>query len=445
MADPLSVRKAAGKTVKQAQFGASAVHPLRGGEIRATIHSGRRALYNPLTFGIVHVQRHTSGAELRATIPAIVHGFEHRFTGGLELQRQNDARRNYTNCTDLTTPLTKATAACPAVGLQQGSTTLDQIELVTSRGIYAGDEITLSPRYIVTASARADAVKFAVKDRFISATNPDDSGQRNLNSLSPMLGFIVRLSPTSSYYWNLSSAFETPTATELGNHPDGSAGINQELKPQRSLTYEIGYKGLSASGIQYNAALFTTAVHDELVPFEIPSSNGRRYFRNAGRTSRKGAELSLGKTIGLADLGLAYTYGDYRYRSFTVAGTSFAGKRIPGVAAQELQTSATVRLPAVSVVAEGVLSGRVFADDANSVSAPGFGVINLRILADEIGKAAGLSFTAGVYNLFDRRYASSVAVNATGGKFFEPAQGEIGLRGVYAEIPKRKGQTPLRS
>ena len=428
MADPSSVRKAAGKTVKQAQFGATAVRPLGKGELHAGIHSGRRALYNPLTFGIVHVQRHTSGAELRGTVPTVVRGFENRITGGIELQRQNDARRNYTNCTDLTTPITKATTACPAVGLQQGSTTLDQIELVTSRGVYAGDEITLSPRYIVTASARADAVKFAVKDRFITSTNPDDSGNRTLRSLSPMLGLTMRLSPTSSYYWNVSSAFETPTATELGNHPDGSAGINQDLRPQRSLTYEAGYKGLASSGLQYSAAVFSTAVRDELVPFEIPSSNGRRYYRNAGRTARKGLELSLEKTIGVTDIGLAYTYGDYRYRAYTVAGTSFTGKRIPGVPAKQLMTSAAFRVSGTTLVAEGAFSSRVFADDANSASAPGYGVINLRMVTDAVGQIAGLSFSAGVYNALNRTYASSVAVNATGGKFFEPGQ----TRSVYA-------------
>ncbi|MDQ6718032.1 MAG: TonB-dependent receptor, partial [Gemmatimonadota bacterium] len=428
MADPLSVRRAAGKTVKQAQFGATAVRALGKGELRASVHSGRRALYNPLTFAIVHVQRHTSGAELRGTLPALFQGREHRLTGGIELQRQNDARRNYTNCTDLTTPITKATATCPAVGLAQGSTTLDQIELVTSSGLYVGDEVTISPRYIVMASARADAVKFAVKDRFITSTNPDDSGNRTLRSLSPMVGLTMRLSPTSSYYWNVSSAFETPTATELGNHSDGSAGINQDLRPQRSLTYEAGYKGVASSGLQYSAAVFSTGVRDELVPFEIPSSNGRRYFRNAGRTARKGLELSLGKTVGLADLGVAYTYGDYRYRSFTVAGTSFAGKRIPGAPAKQLQASATFRVAGTALVAEGAFSSRVFADDANTASAPGYGVINLRMVTAAVGQISGLSFNAGLYNALNRTYASSVAVNATGGKYFEPGQ----TRSVYA-------------
>ena len=420
MADPLSVRKGAAKIVKQAQFGASATRRVRGGELRGTFHSGRRTLSNPLTFGIVAVQRHTSGVEARATLPATVLGLQSRVTAGVEAQRQHDARQNSVNCTDLS--ITAATAAPCQSGL-----TLDQIELVSSSGIYAADEITLSPRYIVTASARADAVRFAVKDRLISSGNPNDSGNRTLRSLSPMIGFVVRLSPTTSYYWNLSSAFETPTATELGNHADGTAGINQELRPQRSLTYETGWRGTGGSSLHYDAALFVTAVRDELVPFEIASSNGRRFFRNAGRTARRGLEVSLGEKIGSAEFGLAYTHANYRYRKFTAGGASFAGKRIPGVPAQQLQASATLRLASMSLVGEGAFSSRVFADDANSISAPGFGVLNVRI-ADAVAQVKGLAFTAGANNLFNRTYASSVAVNASGGKYFEPGQ----TRSVYA-------------
>jgi len=440
MADPLSVRKNAGKTVKQAQFGASGARAVGAGVLRATFHSGRRALYNPLTFGIVHVQRHSSGGELRAALPVALGGFANRFTTGIELQRQNDARRNYANCTDLATPLMNATAACPAVGATQGSTTLDQLELVSSSGFYAGDEIALSPQYLVTVSARADAVRFAVKDRFISATNPDDSGERILRSVSPMAGFTYRATPTKSYYWNISTAFETPTATELGNHADGSAGINQELRPQRSLTYETGVKGIWGSGVEYGATLFSTRVRDELIPFEIPASNGRRFYRNAGRTTRRGLELSAAMKAGIADLGVAYTYGDFKYRSFTSGGTSFAGKRIPGVPVEQLQASATLRLPEVSVVTEGTISSRVFVDDANIVAAPGFGLINVRFVSDRIGDAGGLSFSAGVYNVLNRRYVSSVAVNASGGKFFEPGQ----MRSVYAGFTLRFAAKPKK-
>lgn len=422
-ADPLSVRKQAGKIVKQTQFGTSAAHSfIGGGEIRASVNAGRRSLYNPLTFAIVAVRRHTSGADIRGTLPLAIAGLQNRFSAGVELQRQGDDRKNFTNCTDLTTPLTKPTASCE-VGASQGSTTLDQRELVKSSGFYLGDEVNLSARYILMASARADAVRFTVTDHLINATNPDDSGNRTLHAISPMTGVTVRLNQVSSLYANASTAFETPTATELGNHPDGSAGINQDLRPQKSLTYEIGFRGLTVGGLRYNGALFATGVRDELIPFEIPASSGRRYFRNAGRTSRRGAELSLVRTLAGIDWGWAYTYGDFKYRDFTVAGISYAGNRIPGVPAHELQTSATAHLSQLSLVAEAVVSGRVFVDDANSLAAPGYGTLNLRVNIDQLVPKSGISVISGIYNVFDKSYISSVAVNASAAKFFEPGQG----------------------
>jgi len=183
---------------------------------------------------------------------------------------------------------TAPTAACPVVGAERGSITLDQRELVASTGAYVRDELRLGDRYIASAALRGDRVRFEVKDRLIEAENPDDSGARSLGAFSPMAGLLVLLSPTHSAYVNVSSAFETPTATELGNQPSGAAGINRELRPQKSTTYETGVKGWWRAGIQYNAAVFATQVVDELIPFDIPASNGRRYFRNAGRTSRRG-------------------------------------------------------------------------------------------------------------------------------------------------------------
>jgi len=137
----------------------------------------------------------------------------------------------------------------------------------------------------------------------INATNPDDSGHRLLDAVSPMVGFLARLSPLQSAYANISSAFETPTATELGNQPSGAAGINRDLRPQRSTTYEVGLKGVSASALQYNAALFATSVHDELIPYDVPGGGGRRFFRNAVRTSRRGLELGAGATVPADALG----------------------------------------------------------------------------------------------------------------------------------------------
>jgi len=429
LADPLSIRKGARKAVTQSQLGVTARHASIRGEIEASAYAATRSLDNPLAFAIVDLGRATSGGSLRTTLPFSLLSATHRLTAGTEFQRQNDLRRNFTNCNDIPPPTTP-TATCPTIGVERGSLTLDQQEIVSSVGSYVRDEIQLGERYVLTASARADAVRFRVQDRLISATNPDDSGRRLLDAVSPMVGILARLSASHSAYANLASAFETPTATELGNQPNGAAGINRDLKPQRSTTYEVGAKGVGASGLQYNASLFATGVRDELIPFDIPSGGGRRYFRNAGRTSRRGAELGLGVSVRGLELGGAYTYANYRFTDFTVDTSNYAGNRIPGIPRQTLQASGTWRSAVATLVTEATLADRMAVNDANSESSPGYAIFNARIVTSGSLGRSGAELTLGAQNLFNKRYVSSVSVNAAGGKFYEPGA----QRSVYVGL-----------
>ena len=439
LADPLSVRKRARKAVTQSQFGTTARHVGARGEIEASAYAGTRSLDNPLTFAIVDVGRVTSGASVRATAPFSLLRAEQRLTIGTEVQLQNDLRRNFTNCNNIPPP-TLPTATCPDIGVERGTLTLDQREIVSSIGSYARDELQLGDRYILTASVRADAVRFRVKDRFINATNPDDSGRRLLDAVSPMMGILLRLAPSHSAYANVSSAFETPTATELGNQPSGAAGINRDLKPQKSTTYEVGVKGVAATGLQYNASLFATGVHDELIPYDIPASGGRRYFRNAGRTSRRGAELGAGVAVRSLELGAAYTYTNYRFTDFTVDTAHYAGNRIPGIPRQTLQASAALRAGAATLVTETTLADKMAVNDANSESSPGYAIFNARIVTSAALGRSGAELTLGAQNLFNTRHVSSVSVNAAGGKFYEPGS----KRSIYLGLTLLASAKPAR-
>lgn len=434
MADPLSVRKRARKSVAQSQLGVTARRGGDGGEIEAAAYLGARSLDNPLAFAVVDVARTASGISLRGGAPRQLWGVGQRFTAGAELQVQNDSRRNFTNCNDTPMPATP-TATCPVVAAERGTVTLDQREIVLSTGAYIRDEARLGNRYIASVAVRGDRIRFAVRDRLIEASNPDDSGQRSLGAISPMVGLLAVLAPTHSAYVNVSSAFETPTATELGNQPSGAAGINKDLRPQQSTTYETGVKGSLAIGLHYNAAMFATRVVDELIPFDIPASNGRRYFRNAGRTSRRGLELAVGAIRGSLEAAAAYTYANYRFTDFAVGTEQYAGNRIPGIPRQLLQASAAFRSSLGTLLAETTVADRVFVNDANSESSPGYAIINLRFNGGRSFGRSGAELTVGVQNLLDRHYASSVSVNAAGGKYFEPGT----ERAVYLGVALRAG------
>jgi iron complex outermembrane receptor protein len=90
-------------------------------------------------------------------------------------------------------------------------------------------------------------------------------------------------------------------------------------------------------------------------------------------------------------------------------------------------------------VAEWSAKSNVWANDANTVSARRFDVLNLRAGRDmEIGHAV-LSPMVAVNNVLDRRYAGSVVINATAAgtaapKFFEPSPGRTWLAGARVMV-----------
>jgi iron complex outermembrane receptor protein len=233
-------------------------------------------------------------------------------------------------------------------------------------------------------------------------------------------------------YVNVSTAFETPTTTELVNKADGSGGFNPELGPQRAVNYEIGARGQPAPWVNYSLALFLGRITDAIV--QVGEIGGRAFFGNTGKTHNDGAEVGLRvtPTRGLTLSG-AYTYARYRF-----ASGPFEGNRLPGVPEHYWRFGLRTELPASFFLdADHTLSSSLVADDPNliPVDSWGAGVTNLRLgWEGEVG-SLHLGPFLGVNNLWNRRYVASVTLNGLGGRVFEPAP----LRIIYfgAEIGYR--------
>ena len=438
MADPLSVRKQAGKIVRQSDLSLTVGHPLgSSGAIDASVFGSRRTLANPLTFATVDVERESGGALLRLTGSHAVASRAARGVVGTDVQWQRDGRLEHDNCADATA----VTLACPQGAALRGALRKDQRELVTSVGPYLRGELALAPSLIASAGVRADAVRFEVRDQLVSATNPDDSGSRTLHSTSPAVGLVWRPTALSSLYASMSSSFETPTTTELGNKPDGSAGINPDLRPQHTVTLELGGKGVvTATPLRWDVALFEARARDELVPFDIAGGGGRRYFRNAGRTVRRGAEVGLDAAAGPLDVRGAYTWSRFRYEEYVVGAASYAGHRIPGIPEHAVNLATSLRRGSVTISTTADLASAVDVDDANSAQAPGRAILGLAVGGTMQLRGVRLAPLAALQNIGGVRSAGSVSVNATGGKFYEPAPGRILL--VRLALAHGDGEMP---
>ncbi|MEO5567526.1 MAG: TonB-dependent receptor [Gemmatimonadaceae bacterium] len=426
MADPFSVTKKARKEVDQVQIGLSASRRFGRVGVSAMGYGGTRSLYNPLTFAVVNVNRVISGASLRGDIDLPIDGL--RVSVGGDVQVQDDDRMNWANCNGVTTP----TANCLVVGGEKGAVSLDQREFVTGGGPYAQLQLERG-RVRANAGLRADAIRFRLEDHY-TGDSRDDSGTRTLKATSPMAGLAFRVTQLASLYANYTTAFETPTTTELGNQADGSGGLNPDLLPQYSRTIEAGTKGF-AGNLSYEVSAFRTRVRDELIAFQLPG--GRTYFRNAGRTRRDGIEGAITATVGRAEVAVTHSFSSFRFQEFVSGTTQLAGKRIPGIPLHQTQMSITSRFSHGGfALVEGVAKSRVWANDANADSAFAAAYVALNLRAGREFAVGGLRVApvAGVNNVLDEKYVGSVAINAAGSattaRFFEPAPGRTWITGA---------------
>src|SRR5438034_902089 len=435
----------AGKDVWQAQGGATLRHTFAaGGEATLTLFGLRRDLKNPTTFAYIDLSRSAYGARFSLTRLARLDGDEARITAGFDLQRQRDDRLNFGN-----------SAGRPDSSVR----TLDQLEHVTEVGPFGQLTLQLAPRLSVTGGLRYDWVKFAVDDRLVTPSNPDDSGRRLMNALSGSLGAALTPSDAVTVYANVGTSFETPTTTELTNRPGSAGGFNPDLQPQKATTYELGMRGEVTTRLEYSLALFQARVRDQLIPF--PDTLQRVYYQNAGRSSHRGIELGadLAVTSGLK-LQAAYTFADYRYDQFRIISVDTTvtprdttihdlhDRALPGIPKHWLHLVVKAR-PAWArgtwAELEETHSSSFFVDDTLNMRTSPWWTTSLRLgWEGSLGSVRFRPFL-GCNNLFNRKYVGSVSINATAirvgssfvpGRYYEPAPG----RNVYIGFSLGAGQ-----
>jgi iron complex outermembrane receptor protein len=393
--------------------------------LRLGSYAGRREVDGFLAIPVAAQASPLSGGGANAIVRDVA-GFEGRFdwlagpallTLGFNHDRLDEDRRGFENFVGST------------LGVR-GRLRRDESNRVRSDDLLAKAELGFGSDWLAIAGLRASRVRFESRDRFVTATNPDDSGSRTWRASVPALGLVY--APDAGYAWRASVArgFETPTVIELSYRPDGSAGINFDLEPARTRQHEVGVRRRIGPW-SLDAALFRDLGRGEIVVAR--SQGGRAAFRNAGRTRRDGAELALGWDSGGAwAFDLAATVIDARYTE-TVAPCPrapcppgaqglVAGARMPGIPSRHLSTTLEWR-PAKDWRAWASLAARdaIPVDDRNSESAPGHARIDLG-LARTFGFTSGdLELGLRLDNALDRALVGSVIVGDANGRWFEPA------------------------
>ena len=423
------------KSVKQTQAGLTYERQLDGSNaLRFMAYAGQREMMQFQSTpkgsqtgykgGVIGLQRDYGGFDARWSGKYQLGGGDFSLIAGLAANTVKEDRKGYKNF----------------VGTQLGvvgDLVRDERNTLTNIDPYLQASWAFAPRWKLDAGLRWSNVQFKSSDRFLADGN--SSGNTGFHKLLPMLSLQHQLNEDSSVYASLGRGMETPTFNEISYRPDGLAGLNFGLQPAVSTSAELGVKQrFNMAGVRgdLSAALFQTQTDNEIV---VASNQGNTSYQNAGKTRRRGLELStsawihpkvrVNGSLTLLDARLrnGYSYLDSNKSPVNIAN----GNRIAGTA-RNMAYLGVEWTPTTEwrVGLDWRRMGQIAADDKNTVYAPSYNVASLSVGYTKRLGAWKLNTFARIDNLADKNYVGSVIVNEGNGRYYEAAPGRQWMAGA---------------
>lgn len=392
-------------------------------QLTLMVYGGERDMQQYLGFGggapgsgggVIELDRRFGGGELGWQRDTRLFDLPVTLAAGLAYNYQGEERKGFVNNNG-----------------SKGGLMRDEFNAVDSQEAYLISTWQLAPRWELIAGVRYNRVEFDSDDDYL-IDGQDDSGRTRDHSTNPAIGLNWSWTPELSLYAAIGQGFETPTFQELAYRQDG-AGMNRSLKPSESRNAEVGLKWRT-DRTRLDLAVFDTRVKDEIVTGANQVFTGRSTYTNAGRSTRRGIELSVEQQFahGLSGY-LAYSWLQAEYDRFVDnSGADFADNRLPGIPRHSFFAELAWQPEGsgfhTAIEAQGM--SQRYATDDNQHKASGYTVFNWRAgYQQQLGNITIEPF-ARLDNLTDREYIGSLIVNGAGARYYEPAPERSWLVGL---------------
>ena len=360
-----------------------------------------RQLEHIPVFRFLDISRIGTGGDFRILYDKPIGRFANKLIVGASLQYQSQRENDFA-------PTNNGTG-------DRGALVANEKQFLDNYGVYIQDQFFVTKDLSVTAGIRYSDYTFELEDLFLS--DGDDSGTRSFDRFTPRLG--VNWSPVKdiSLFANYSTAFQTPTVSELTSGT-GTGFIN--LNPEKIDNYEVGSRGnFSLFGLPtvFELTLFRMDIKDKI----MPQATGfvTTYF-NRGETRHQGISAGLGVDITRSlNAQVSYTYSNFKF----VDG-QFNGNRVPGQTPHQILAALYYKhfFSGNAYFRTGVElrhSDDYFVNDVNNAKNDAWSTVALKMEYKRGQFGAGLV----VDNLTDEIYSDAVSINRSFGDFFNPANG----------------------
>lgn len=251
--------------------------------------------------------------------------------------------------------------------------------------------------------------------------------------LAPNISFTYSFSSQKSIYTNVSRGFNYPSLEETLT-PNGL--VNPKISAEKGWNYEIGTDlfFLKNNNLHFNLSAYLLQIDGLLVAKRI---NEDQYIgRNAGKTSHKGLELSSDYTLKLNQTWLFQTFANgtlnfHEFVDFVDEEKDFSGNQLTGVPEKQLYAGFSLKQNknfAFHFIYQHV--GKMPMNDANLLYSEAYNLLNLKVdYQISLLNTIFIKGSVGVDNLLNKKYASSILINATGFGNNEP-------RFYYSGLPR---------
>ena len=278
--------------------------------------------------------------------------------------------------------------------------------------------LDLTPSTSITGGFRVSGANYAIFD-LLRSDNVDYSEVRNVKPyITPVISVTQNIDTKTQLYALISTGYSAPTVSDL-LLPDGA--INNNLKSESNINYEIGSKGtLLDDKLTFSGAFYFMKITNSFVPQII---NDVAYNVNAGKSDNMGFEAFASYNLLSNQPGFirslrpfaSYTYTLFKYKDYRNDTLDFSGNKYPGISPNLASIGFDLSMSSgFYLYGTYFFSDKRFLNDANTKSIQGYSLLNAKFgWRQRLLSYFTLQVYSGIDNILNTHYSSMVAVNQT--------------------------------
>lgn len=308
-------------------------------------------------------------------------------------------------------------------GSLEGNMIGDNLERRRNLNFFAEWKIAFTEKFQGELGINLNSSQYRFSDYFNPEDDTDKSGRRDFDPiLAPTLTLRYSFSENYDFFLNVGRGYNFPSLEETLT-PEGL--INPGLGPEKGMNYELGQEVfLFQRKLYLKANAYLMRINDLLVAERV--GEDQYIGRNAGKTEHKGIEVQVAYRQHIFEKLVVSPYfnaeiTDHRFIDFVDGENDYSGNRLTGVPQHKVSGGLHIAIGNLRMNGNFLHLGKMPLNDENSLFYSGYTVLNTQAsFSQKLSKKLSVEMHLGIDNIADRKYASSVLINAKGFGNSEP-------------------------